>query len=124
MNEGGEMKKCAVCQRRFDKTDNYKKFVSFKSGITKETFTLCKEDLLSVFAKLADMQKDPLPYLEHKAWFAKEKEKLARARAIFASCSCRGSLTKNKIEHLGDKIYDCMCEKCWNKLRRYEKSIQ
>lgn len=114
---------CKVCGKEFNRNENLGEYLIFPTNETKNVFdsekdyfVICKDDMKKILGRLADIVKNKESYTEHFLWFKKEEALLEIAKKIYSRCKCYDKNIRN-LDKLGDKIYDLMCEDCWNAFR-------
>ncbi len=72
----------------------------------------------------SDTKTKRIPLEGHSRWRKREAILLGKARALYKRCVCRDEdLNDKEIDALGDKVYDKMCEKCWERFREEERKL-
>jgi len=107
---------CIICKKEFKNQDKFINFFNFEKENKK--FFICKEDIKIILTKMKDLVLDPEPYKEHISWNKKEKALLKIAKRIYINC--KNKHKKVDMKKIGDKIYDLMCEDCWDEFKKEE----
>lgn len=110
------MIKCIICKREFKNKERFINFFDFEKG--NKPFFICREDIKIILTKMKDLVLDPEPYKKHILWGEKEKELLEIAKKIYINC--KNKHKKVSMNKIGDKIYDLMCEDCWDEFKKEE----
>lgn len=114
-----EKYKCIICKKEFDRISNLKDFLIFskdKKQITynkNNSFVICRNDLNIMGDNLKDIKLNLQSYKEHFDWYQKEKKLLKIAKIIYSKC--KNNHKKVDLNKVQNKIYDLMCEECWDK---------
>ena len=110
------MIRCIICKKEFKNQDKFVNFFNFEKE--NKEFFICKKDMKIILAKMKDLVLDPESYNEHIFWSKKEKVLLEIAKKIYINC--KNNHKKVDINKIGDKIYDLMCENCWDEFKKEE----
>ena len=114
------MVKCVICKREFNRSGKFIEFFEFYNK--NKVFMICRADLKMIVDKIKEMVIEPESYREHINWNLREKNLSEVARKIYKEC--KNKHKKIDIKKIGDKIYDLMCEDCWNQFRKEESHVK
>ena len=107
--------RCKICNKSLKDLKELVDYLHFKKN--NKSFYICVDDLKVILNKLTEILKEPEPYIKHMKWLRREKVFLQKAKNIYKECkTCFNP--KIDLKKMDDKIYDLMCEECWEKFRK------
>ena len=114
------MVKCIICKKEFNKSKKFIEFFEFYRG--NKIFVICREDIKIIINQIKEMAIEPESYKEHIKWNLRERKLLEIAKNIYKNC--KNKHEKVDFKRAGSRVYDLMCEECWNTFRKEEEKFR